>query len=317
MKNHTDNDYKLLLENWNISLEKMRPDLPVPGSPERCLFRTVAQDDQGDLYLLESIASGEIKHRTATAKLLHSLEHRGMTCLAPYLATGKGQYFAEMDGKSWQASRFIIGEPLPIPEYVQDMNKGRAIATFIANLQERGAKLDTEVDTTFSLPGYVDSLMSEIKENESAVHEKLVPIRTALNPLFENLDTILPALSHGDLHPLNIIWGVAGIRTVIDWEFAGIKPMLYDAALCAGCVGIEDPTGLTSGLVPEMIHTLRERGKAGPKGGKWLFPMMIATRFGWLSEWLRKNDREMVEMELDYLDILLRYGDRINAHWVL
>ncbi len=317
MKNYTDNDYKLLLENWNIDFRELRKGLPIPGSPERCPFRTVAQDGKGDLFLLELITPQKIQDRTNTAKLLQSLESRGMTRLAPYLPTADGRFLADMDGDSWQISRFIIGDPLPIPEYVQDMNKGRALATFISDLQERGAKLDVEVDKSFSLPGYVDGLMSEIGKRESKIHERLVPLRSALEPLFQNMETILPALSHGDLHPLNVIWGVSGIRTVIDWEFAGIKPMLYDAALCAGCVGIENPAGLTAGFVPEMIHTLRERGKTGPKGGKWLFPMMMATRFGWLSEWLRKEDREMVDMELDYLDILIRYGDRINAHWVL
>jgi hypothetical protein len=31
---------------------------------------------------------------------------------------------------------------------------------------------------------------------------------------------------------------------------------------------------------------------------------VAASRFGWLSEWLRRGDREMLGLELDYLDLL-------------
>ena len=44
------------------------------------------------------------------------------------------------------------------------------------------------------------------------------------------------AFAHGDYHPLNVIWTKAGIAAVIDWEFSGLKPEMYDAAILVGCL---------------------------------------------------------------------------------
>jgi len=43
--------------------------------------------------------------------------------------------------------------------------------------------------------------------------------------------------------------------------------------------------------------------------------MVIASRFGWLSEWLRKRDHEMLEMELDYFDILVHQRRALADLW--
>lgn len=42
---------------------------------------------------------------------------------------------------------------------------------------------------------------------------------------------------------------------------------------------------------------------------------VTALRFAWLSDWLRKRDDDMAEMETDYLHLLLRGRERLRQAW--
>jgi homoserine kinase type II len=103
---------------------------------------------------------------------------------------------------------------------------------------------------------------------------------------------------------MNMLWGKGGILSVIDWEFCGAKPMLYDAAIVIGCVGVEAPEAAEGGFVRRFTDVVNER----------LFPaamaehlpyFVVAQRFAWLSEWLRRSDREMIEFEIAYMRFLI------------
>ena len=78
---------------------------------------------------------------------------------------------------------------------------------------------------------------------------------------------------------------------------------------------MESPPALVRGLVPAFAAGLREEGLLGPENEAGLLPLVLCVRLAWLGEWLRKRDREMVEMELDYLDILREDAARIRAAW--
>ncbi len=69
---------------------------------------------------------------------------------------------------------------------------------------------------------------------------------------------------HGDLHPLNVIWGEKSIRAVIDWEFSGIKPEIYDLANMLGCLGMEDPANLFRPLCESASSWLERHGRLFP-----------------------------------------------------
>jgi homoserine kinase type II len=43
--------------------------------------------------------------------------------------------------------------------------------------------------------------------------------------------------------------------------------------------------------------------------------MIIAIRFGWLSEWLRNRDEEMIELETVYMNLLMDHADDLAAQW--
>ncbi|MBG3878115.1 phosphotransferase, partial [Desulfovibrio oxamicus] len=191
------------------------------------------------------------------------------------------------------------------------------------------------------LPAFIAGLHETVARRLPEAARRLLPVRDALEALPDVLAAQPVVLAHGDAHPLNLIWTpcgdggdasgdvagatvsgpLAALRGVIDWEFAGAQPALYDAANCIGCVGFEHPSGLGRGFAAGFTATLREGvppcGLAG-MGGETLrhLPLMVlASRFGWLSEWLRRGDRDMLGMELDYCDILLHHRQRLADMW--
>ena len=42
---------------------------------------------------------------------------------------------------------------------------------------------------------------------------------------------------------------------------------------------------------------------------------VIAVRFAWLSEWLRHKDREMIELETVYMNLLADNYDMLKNAW--
>jgi hypothetical protein len=55
---------------WGLQIRKIREDIPIAGSPDRCLFRTVIEDGEGKLYILENLAPEFIPHKKKIALVL-------------------------------------------------------------------------------------------------------------------------------------------------------------------------------------------------------------------------------------------------------
>jgi len=140
-----------------------------------------------------------------------------------------------------------------------------------------------------------------------------------LKESFFEISSQLPvSFCHGDFHVLNIIWDERDLKRVIDWEFCGFKPELYDVANMVGCLGIEEPNCLVGPLIKMFIRSVRaESGEtfACESSWKYLHELIVANRFAWLSEWLRKGDQEMVDLELTYLRLLIDYREEIIRSW--
>jgi homoserine kinase type II len=119
-------------------------------------------------------------------------------------------------------------------------------------------------------------------------------------------DRLPVCFCHGDPHPVIVLWGADGIRAVIDWEFSGLRPLVYDAALIIGCVGAEARGALDGAFLEAFRRRLGEREAFAPEFAKLLPLFTVAQRFAWLSEWLRRDDREMVEFECFYMNLLRR-----------
>jgi homoserine kinase type II len=295
-----------LLERFGLAPARPRPDLAPPGSPERCVARSVAEDAEGGLWLLERIGPDQAPSRERIGRLLAALKQSGLDRLLPYRPCPDGGYVLAACGGCWQASPFLPGKPLPAPDYTAWNEPGQDLGTFLADLRKAsaGAELPPGLED-FSQAAYVDRIMADVARCGPGLLPRLTPVRERLTPFLEAEPGLPRVLSHGDLHPHNAVWRSGRLAAAIDWEFTGFKHELYDPAVTLGCIGMEDPASFRQGAAAALLHTLRERGLVRPEHAGLLRPALAAARFGWLAEWLRRRDLEMVAQELDYLDLLL------------
>ena len=128
-------------------------------------------------------------------------------------------------------------------------------------------------------------------------------------------DRLPVSFTHGDYHPLNVIWSENGIKVVIDWEFTGYKPESYDASNLIGCIGIENPQALVGDLVKDFVKSLQEAEAFSNQSWGSLLEFILAIRFGWLAEWLRKYDREMIDLEVVYMNLLVDNAATLRKSW--
>jgi homoserine kinase type II len=130
-------------------------------------------------------------------------------------------------------------------------------------------------------------------------------------------DSLPVCFCHGDFHALNVIWSGDGINAVIDWEFSGIKPEIYDMANMIGCIGIENPEALTGPLVTDFILRLKNSTIISDDSWKVLLEYIVALRFAWLSEWLRHKDHEMIGLETVYMKLLIDNANDLKHVWAI
>ncbi len=330
-----------LLPHFGLAPSRLAPEHPLPGSPERCIERFAVEDEAGRVWMLERIPAAQARRREELGALLAALArhaelaelipaYRPVTDFAqadagprfvlPWHGAGSagGEPFAGPCAGHWQISPFVAGAPLPRPDYLDHDWRGEAVARAMLALQRAGETLPhVPQPPQPSLADFRDCLFAAVGRCAPELLPRLAPVQEALAELANVQQAVPSVLAHGDLHPLNVIWAddpARPLRGLIDWEFAGARPRLYDAANCVGCAGFEHPSGLARGFVMGLVRTLREGGLPGPELG--LLPLfVITTRLGWLSEWLRKKDADMLDMELDYLDILLEERENLAALW--
>jgi homoserine kinase type II len=168
----------------------------------------------------------------------------------------------------------------------------------------------------FSIMAFIRGLAGRIKVREPGLFKQVQAALEFLEAGFGEIHDRLPLVfCHGDFHAFNIIWSETGIKAVIDWEFSGRKPAPYDAAMMIGCLGSENPDALAGPLVLDFIDRLKAGGFLFGDSLAWLAEFVLSLRFAWLSEWLRQDDREMIEMETAYLNILLRHREDLRRIW--
>jgi homoserine kinase type II len=306
-----------IASRWGFSCRRIRHDITIPGSPERCLERVLIEDEKGNLLVLEKIPRHTLKHKLRIVQTLQYLYTHGLSCIQPYLHNSRGDFIAEVTDEYYQIVPFVAGIDLSRPSYVADGWRGIVAADFLADLRQASLNVPYFTDQVpFSVKTYIEGLAVILRQHEPSLHEALLPALSFLDDRFMGAHDHLPlAFCHGDYHPLNIIWGTDSIGAVIDWEFSGYKPEIYDVALLIGCIGIEDPEGLLGEMVLNFIHTLRTKSLISDSGWNVLLEFVIATRFAWLAEWLRKRDGEMVNLELVYLKLLMDHAEMIRKTW--
>jgi homoserine kinase type II len=310
---------KEIAASWGISVKAVRQRLIPAGSPERTLHRTVVEDAQGARFVLEEIP---VSARYAKMRIIRSLEflfERGLAGITPYRADAKGTYIHACDGGLWQLVPFVDGVSLDRRRYLHEGWRAGLLSRFLIGLKEKSPGLPYfSPEERFSIAAYIRTLLSRIEQYAPALVPRFGRVIAFLEREFMGVHDALPVgFCHGDYHPLNIIWGEHDIRSVIDWEFAGIKPEIYDLANMVGCLGVEHPSSLVGALVTNLIEQVKDAALYADMSWEYFIEFVIALRFAWLSEWLRKEDREMIALELDYLDLLVQNRGLLARKWAL
>lgn len=296
----------------------LREDTPIAGSPERTEYRVVVQASNKKLFVIEQVGLQQVERKRLIARVISDLRSAGFDEAIPYLrAVDKNEHVVELDGKYWQSVPFVQGVPLTRPEYVFEHWRGDVMASVLLKLRSASlAVAECSQKDDFSLPLYIDGLVNAINKRRPDISSRINAMHSFVRDRLYGVYKDLPiGFCHGDYHAVNIIWKEKGVGALIDWEFMGVKPELYDAANMISCLGVEDPACLIDGATVLFVHTLKRSGVYGAKSFEYLLDLVIALRFAWISEWLRKKDDEMLLLEFDYFDLLSEHYTQIISSW--
>jgi homoserine kinase type II len=315
----SEGELKRIASFWGISLKAVFPQLIPDGSPERTLFRVVFEDIRGECFVLERIPDSAYHAKMRIIQSLEFLSGKGLARITPYRADGEGQPIRKTDRGLWQLVPFIHGVPLDRETYLYEGWRGDVLSGFLIELREKSRGIPFfQLEKRFSIKSYIRTLVRQIDKHAPGLVPRILPVLAFLEEQFMSVCDALPvSFCHGDYHPLNIIWGKQDILSVIDWEFSGIKPEIYDLANMVGCLGIEHPSSLARHLVKRLIARLKAADLYSDVSWQHLHEFIVAMRFAWLSEWLRKDDGEMIGLELDYMDLLIQNRDVLIREWAL
>ncbi|MFH0753960.1 MAG: phosphotransferase [Candidatus Omnitrophota bacterium] len=302
---------------WGIKFKTTRPGLIPAGSPERTLFRIVIEDEQADLWAIEKIRPAAFQAKLKIIKTLDYLSRRGFSKVTPYLTGVNGLPIQEYASGLWQMVSFLPGEELDRQSYMFDGWRAGVLSDVLIKIREYSADIPFYChEERFSIKEYIYNLKSQINVHRHELVPGITPVISFLEKEFMvRYDSLDFSFCHGDFHPMNVIWGKNDIKTVIDWEFAGLKPEMYDLANMVGCLGIEHPSCLMREMVSDLIRQLQKAGIYEERSWTYFLELVISLRFAWLSEWLRKRDQDMIDMELEYMHLLLDNRIEILSHW--
>jgi len=312
-----DIPFEDVLRPWGLEFKRSLPELPLAGSPERSFFRTVVENGEGRRFVLEEIRPATLERKRVIAAAVEFLATRGLPGVFPCLRNRFDDFITKAAGGLWQISHFVEGVELKRPDYTHDAWRGRALARFLIEMRGISSGIPSgDPSRPFSIAAFVRDLMRRMNrhnpEQARAVGLAFVFLEERFFPLSEQLPV---AFCHGDCHPLNVIWGDDCIRAVIDWEFSGYKPEIYDAALILGCIGVEDPESLAGPMALCFIEEMRAAGCFDASGFAVLPEFVLGLRFAWLSDWLRRKDAQMVEFETDFIRLLLENLEDLRRAW--
>lgn len=299
-------DISLLMKaKWNLDYKKTRDDLLICGSPQTTDYRIVVQSAEDKFYLLERVKKSDLKRKEIIANALEALNKSGLDSVNLYIKS-EGNNIAEFAGEYWQISNYIQSTDLKRPDYAFEARRGTASALFLKQFRLAAQELPKEnVANYINFKDFFFSFVAKLEFNSADVYEKVADVISMLKEkLWPEFDNIPLNFAHGDFHPLNILWNEICIKAVVDWEFLAVQPENYDVANMLGCLGMEDPESLGAGYAFELVSELKEDYFENDLSLKLLPVMIISLRFAWLSDWLKHDDKEMIDLECVYINIL-------------
>lgn len=288
------------------------------------------EDEDRGFFLIEKFPQPRFALREKVARILVYLNDQGLDqalCPEKRLIQPQGPGSLKQDSgllaffhNHWfQVTRFLDSTDLQRPQWLSSAQMGEEMAGFLIHMHQAGQGIDQAMSfSPFSIKAYIYKLFGQMRSRHPHQYERYSPILSYLETGFMDAHDDLPlGFCHGDFHPLNVIWDNCRVKAVIDWEFAGIKPQCYDAANLVGCAGIEHPEGLAQPMVTRFLAQLKTENIIHEPCWKWFGEYVLALRFAWLSEWLRKEDEHMLDLELAFMQILVRHMDELKEIWAL
>ena len=139
------------------------PEVPLAGSPERSLFRTVVEDAGGRRFVLEKIDPRMVDRKREIAAALEYLAGQGLAGVHSYLRNRDGDFITKAAGGLWQVSPFIDGVELKRPEYTLEAWRGRALARFLIDMKEKSEGIPFgKPGRPFSIAEFTRDLMARM-----------------------------------------------------------------------------------------------------------------------------------------------------------
>lgn len=303
-----------ILHSFSLEFDSICPDLHIEGSPERVLRRLILRDANDHLFLLEEIHPKQLRTKQNIAHVLKLLDDTHLPYLNPYLPTLENTYQLTYNNSYYQLSKYLDGTQLSRPDYLHDSWRGEKIATFLISLKKTTENLsDLLPQQHFKFSSYLTTTISQMKHHHPHIASQIKPITTHLqHKTLPRLETQPITFSHGDLHPLNIIWEKDDIKALIDWEFCSYKTELYDSANLLGCLGVEHPSGLLNNFSSRFLKIIHQSEIYSEQSYNTFVDLIILLRIAWLTEWLKKQDEDMIALELDYMALLFRNKDYLR-----
>lgn len=154
-----------ILNCWGLAFEDLHPEIPIQGSPERCLYRVVV-DAGGSRHLLEELDSRTLARKIRIARHVTLLAARGLPALAPRAGLD-GSFVQRVADRTWQLTPFLDGLA-PNPENLwRDAWRGEALALFLRDLRQAARDLDA-TEIPFDLRAYAAQIASDAQNGTRA-----------------------------------------------------------------------------------------------------------------------------------------------------
>ena len=300
---------KEILDLWKIKFSETI-SLDIPGSPERASDRFVVKDAKNRKYILEKHHFWNRERKELIAKNISKISSMGFVWCEPYLVSVNGKFIEELDNRCWMVQPYVDNDPILRPGYLDDEVMGKNCAELLIGLKSLWKAYLYETVEDFDLGKHTEAFVDKIQSSRHITRDITPIIRIVKDKFLPELSSIKKVFSHGDLHPLNILWKNRNVKAVIDWEFSGFRHEFTDVANLIGCLGFEHPTAFKRKFFISLMDELDKNDYFSREMRENLFLFVFGFRFSaWLNEWHKKNDEKMVELELDYLEILLSIMD--------
>lgn len=311
-----ENELKEILKFWKIEFGKCLNDLDGLISPLRVVRSIVIEDIAGKKYIIDKIRFDDIENKKYIAKSIEKIDELKVDKVALYLKSINGNYIEEYNLRSYMLRDYKEGIPIKQPYYLKDAWRGEKAADFLIDLytKTKGKQLNFKKN---NLKEYFDKFNYILSKNYLKEYEELKNIIEFLNKFYLKIENLPVIITHGDYHPINIIWGIDEINAVIDWEFTALNHKIYDIANMTGCILSEGAEYIESDFLKSFLKKMFNCGLIEKVEIDILPEYILFLRYvGWLTLWYKNNDKEMIEFEVKFLKYIYNNLENIKLEFV-